>query len=169
MSYYMGDYYQGDPGFFSGIAGLVRKIPGIGGAVGGLAQKLLGGGKAATAGNKLAPILKGAGQLALKHPVLTGAGAAGLVATGGAVVGSELGRAGMVPAGMHGYHIEKRGKHAGQLVKNRHMRVTNPKALRRALRRAYGFERVAMRTIRLLHPKKHARFGGFKHRRKARV
>jgi hypothetical protein len=53
------------------------------------------------------------------------------------------------------------------MVRNRHMRVTNPKALRRALRRAHGFAKLAMRTIHLVHPKKKGRFGGFKkHRRK---
>src|SRR5207302_10166531 len=52
--------------------------------------------------------------------------------------------------------------------RHRRMRATNPKALRRALRRAYAFERIAMRTIHLLHPRKKGRFGGFKrHRRKA--
>jgi hypothetical protein len=46
------------------------------------------------------------------------------------------------------------------------MRVTNPKALRRAIRRTAGFAKLAMRTIHLIHPKKKVRFGGFKHRRK---
>jgi len=46
------------------------------------------------------------------------------------------------------------------------MRATNPKALRRALRRAYAFERLAMKTIKLVHPRKHGRFGGFKRAKK---
>jgi hypothetical protein len=53
-------------------------------------------------------------------------------------------------------------------VKNRRMNVTNPRALRRALSRARGFEKLAMRTIRILHPQKHGRFGGFKTRRRSR-
>ncbi len=53
-------------------------------------------------------------------------------------------------------------------VKNRSMNVGNTRALRRALRRAYGFEKLAMRTIRLLHPKKRASFGGFKRARAKR-
>jgi hypothetical protein len=48
------------------------------------------------------------------------------------------------------------------------MHVTNPRALRRALRRAHGFAKLAMRTIHLVHPKKKGRFGGFKKRRKAK-
>lgn len=53
-------------------------------------------------------------------------------------------------------------------VKNRRLNVANPHALRRALRRARGFEKLAMRTIRILHPTKRGRFGGFKTRRRAR-
>jgi len=51
------------------------------------------------------------------------------------------------------------------MVRNRHMRVTNPKALRRAIRRTHGFARLAMKTIHLVHPKKKARFGGFRRKR----
>src|SRR5215470_9947357 len=53
-------------------------------------------------------------------------------------------------------------------VKRRKMQVTNAHALRRALRRAYGFEKLAMRTIHLVHPKKRVRFGGFKRSRSRR-
>ncbi len=69
---------------------------------------------------------------------------------------------------LHGYHMGK-GKHAGQMVKNRRMNVCNQRALRRALRRAHGFQKVAMRTIHLLHPRKKAKFGGFKKRTRARA
>jgi len=54
-----------------------------------------------------------------------------------------------------------------ECVKNRRMNVGNARALRHALRRARGFEKLAMRTIRLLHPTKRGRFGGFKTRRRA--
>jgi hypothetical protein len=53
-------------------------------------------------------------------------------------------------------------------VKNRRMNVGNARALRHALRRARGFEKLAMRTIHLLHPAKRGRFGGFKTRGRAR-
>jgi hypothetical protein len=46
------------------------------------------------------------------------------------------------------------------------MNVTNSRALHRALRRAHGFAKLAMRTIHLIHPRKKVRFGGFKRRRK---
>ena len=51
-------------------------------------------------------------------------------------------------------------------VKTRRMNVGNARALRRALRRAYGFEKLAMRTIKLVHPRKRGSFGGFKRARK---
>lgn len=63
-----------------------------------------------------------------------------------------------------GTKVEK----GSRCVKNRHMNVANAKALRRALRRAYGFEKLAMRTIRLVHPHKRGRFGGFKRTRARR-
>jgi hypothetical protein len=82
-----------------------------------------------------------------------------------------------------GYHLNKnlyyrqKGAHFGGVVrvpphtvcvKNRSMNVGNTKALRRALRRAYGFEKLAMRTIHLLHPRRGGRFGGFKKTRSRR-
>lgn len=82
---------------------------------------------------------------------------------------------------MRGHHLNKSSYIVGKgsllqhevakgskCVKNRHMNPGNTVALRRALRRAYGFEKLAMRTIRLLHPHKPARFGGFKKRTRAR-
>jgi len=51
-------------------------------------------------------------------------------------------------------------------VKNRRMNVGNARALRHALRRARGFEKLAMRTIHLLHPRKGGRFAGFKRARR---
>jgi hypothetical protein len=48
-------------------------------------------------------------------------------------------------------------------VRNRHMNPANGRALRRALRRAVAFKRLAMKSIRLLSaPGKKHRFGGFK-------
>ena len=46
----------------------------------------------------------------------------------------------------------------------RRMNVCNPKALRRAIRRARGFEKLALKSIRLVSPQrlKHRHFAGFK-------
>jgi hypothetical protein len=148
-------YYSGDPGFFS----LFKKagsfaasfIPGVGGVASKLISKIP------------TPVRAGAmraGTMIAKHPVLSSAGAAGAIALGGEAL--HAGRGGAMHVG--GMHISRK---TGRMVRNRHMRVTNPKALRRALRRAHGFAKLAMRTIHLVHPKKKGRFGGFKkHRRK---
>jgi hypothetical protein len=99
------------------------------------------------------------GRAIVKHPVLSAAAAAGALAGGEALMSHP----GAMAPGARGFHISRK---TGRVVRNRHMRVTNPKALKRALRRAHGFARLAMRTIHLVHPRKKARFGGFKHRRR---
>jgi hypothetical protein len=149
-------YYSGDPGFFS----LLKKagsfaasfIPGVGGVASKVISKIP------------TPVRAGAmraGTMIAKHPVLSSAGAAGAIALGAESAHLRGGGPGMHVGGMH---ISRK---TGRMVRNRHMRVTNPKALRRALRRAHGFAKLAMRTIHLVHPKKKGRFGGFKkHRRK---
>jgi hypothetical protein len=55
-----------------------------------------------------------------------------------------------------GFHHkkEKHGILAGKCVKNRHMAVTNPRALRRAIRRLYGAEKMYARLLRVTHPHK---------------
>jgi hypothetical protein len=163
--YYRGDYYRGDPGFLSFLGGVAKTvggfIPGVGpiiSAAGGALEKL-GAPKAVNAATSLAVtaskpgFFKGATSTlkstVLKHPVLTGAGAAGLAGAAAGIAGTKL--------------LSRGG---GGMRKRRRMRATNPKALRRALRRAYAFERLAMKTIHLVHPRKKGRFGGFKRPRK---
>jgi len=167
MGYYMGDYYRGamrrgDPGFLSVLGGIAKTvggfIPGVGPIVSAIGGKLVEAGtKSVTTAITKPGFFEGATKVVgkigstvktgvLKHPVLTGAGAAGVVAAAGAGAGAML---------------EKRfGGGGGR--KRRRMRATNTKALRRALRRAYAFERIAMKTIHLVHPRKKGRFGGFK-------
>jgi len=58
---------------------------------------------------------------------------------------------GMHAGAMKGFHINKHGK----MVRNRRMRVTNPKALRRAIRRAHGFARLARKVLSFTSPRKH--------------
>lgn len=165
MPYYMGDYYaagyRGDPGFLSFLG---KAASAIGGFIPGVGPLISAAGSAIERiGTKAAPaaLPAAAGAAAsatgigtkmirgaLKHPVLTGAGIAGIAGTAGAIAGKKL-------LGAHA---------AGR--KRRRMRATNPKALRRALRRAYAFERLAMKTIKLVHPRKHGRFGGFKRAKK---
>jgi len=165
MGYYMGDYYagsRGDPGlgsFFKGALGMgAGMIPGVGGIAGRVLGKL---GGAATKGRS---VLKRGGEIIMKHPVLTGAGAAGIALATGAVAERELSGRG----GARGFHHckSKHGCKGGDWVRNRRMNVCNPRALRRAIRRTHGFAKLAMRTIHLVHPKKKARFGGFRRKHK---
>lgn len=49
---------------------------------------------------------------------------------------------GMIPSG---WHLDKQT--GTKLVRNRRMNIANPRALRRAMRRVQGFEKLAKRTI----------------------
>jgi hypothetical protein len=146
-------YYTGDPGFFSIFKSIgsfaASFIPGIGGVASKAISKIPLPVRAA-AGSAMR-VTKGA---IIKHPVLSAAGAAGGVGAA-ALMHGRKGAGGM--AGPGGAMLGRR---------HRRMRVTNPKALRRALRRAHGFAKLAMKTIHLVHPRKKVRFGGFKHRRR---
>jgi hypothetical protein len=164
MGYYMGDYYagsRGDPGlgsFFKGALGAgLNMIPGVGGVAG----RVLGG--AATKGRA---VLKRGGEIIMKHPVMSAAGAAGIVGLAGAAgEHAIMTHGGGGPRGFH-HCKSKKGCKTGEWVRNRRMNVCNPRALRRAIRRTHGFAKLAMRTIHLVHPKKKARFGGFKRKSK---
>ncbi len=107
-------YYMGDPGFFSIIKALgssaLGLVPG-----GGVAGKVLGG------ASRISTIARKAGGTILRHPVISAAGGAATIG----LAGAGLGRMGMHAGAMKGFHINKHGK----MVRNRRMRVTNPKAL----------------------------------------
>lgn len=156
MPYYMGDYgqmrgaYEGDP-FFGALAGLAKR------AIGAVAGKFFRRGAAAPAAagvattgimRRLPPVLAGPaeriGGAIAKHPVISAAGAAGIA---GILAGRETAPAGALP---RGFHISKK---TGKVVRNRRMRVTNPRALRRAIRRANGFARLARRVLHFTSPR----------------
>jgi hypothetical protein len=167
MSYYQGDFYRGDPGFLSFLGGAAKKlggfaasfIPGIGGKAATAIEKLgLPGGIMRTGG----AIIKRAGGAIVRHPVLTAAGGAA-VAIGAGALGE---RAIMGGAAQKGFHVSKK---TGRVVRNRRMRVTNPRALRRAIRRANGFARLARRVLRFTSPRAPKGRAVFKHRKKARA
>jgi len=153
MGYYQGDFYagaRGDPGigsfFGSLVKGAVGLIPGVGGVVGRVMEKIPGlGSRAATAG----AIVKRAGGVIMKHPAISAAGAAGIIGLGAAGASHMLGR-------------KKRAVDPVTGKVRRRMNVCNPRALRRSIRRTHGFAKLAMRTIHLVHPKKKVRFGGFR-------
>ena len=160
----MGDYktygYAGDPGFLSSLWKGIKKVAPIvfGGMIGGPAGAIItaaggsGGGKPTpgfptipgTVGGAITfpggtsistaytgtPMIPGRGRL----PPYTATGP-GVLPGGGR--GGQL-----MPSG---YHFAKDG--SGRLVRNRRMNVANPRALRKAMRRVQGFEKLARRTI----------------------
>jgi hypothetical protein len=97
------------------------------------------------------------------HPTLSAAGAAGTNSMQVNPRATRYGTAAAASSGVAGGHYTRTGQWSTR--RRGRMRVTNPKALRRALRRAHGFAKLAMRTIHLVHPQKKGRFGGFKKRR----
>jgi hypothetical protein len=169
MGYYQGDFYagyRGDPGFFSFLGGIAKKavgfIPGVGPAISTALSAIpkFGGGARTASAIQVAKSLPGrAGAMISKHPVLTAAGAAGVIGGSAAAVRGRGPRMSGTPATL--------AMHGAMGMRRRHrMNVCNPKALRRAIRRTHGFAKLAMRTIHLVHPKKHATFGGFKVKRR---
>lgn len=149
--YYRGDYYRGDPGFFSFLGGLAKSAVGLIPGVGPVLSKIIPGGAGSAAGAGMGAIVRATAGKAVttvaKHPVLSAAGAAGITAMGGAAVGHALAAPG---AAGKGFHVSRK---TGHVVRNRHMRVTNPKALRRSLRRVAGFARIARRVLHFTHPR----------------
>ncbi len=171
--FYQGDYYQGDPfwGFLaraakSAIGFGVRKIRGSPTAAGQATSAIMK--VPGISGGTLEQAVERGRAIVVKHPVLSAAAAAGTVGLLQREFGGLAGRGAAVAPGAKGYHMSKPHGHKGpppHMVRNRHMRVTNPRALRRALRRAHGFAKLAMRTIHLIHPKKKGKFGGFRKKR----
>ena len=149
-------YYAGDPGFFSIIKSIGSAAASFIPGVGPVASKII---------SKLPSGIRSAGGAIMKHPGLTAAGSAGALAIGAAGV---AGRSGMLgrPAGKHPSARHLHALAMGLKRAKPRMNVTNVRALRRSLRRAHGFAKLAMRVIHITHPKKKGRFGGFKKRKK---
>lgn len=144
MSYYqpqMGDYYgRGDPGFLSDIwkkikrpvkiaAGYMLGGPAGAGIMAGMTQPKVGampGGAFGFAGTPgtMGPPVPGPSGVRCPRPII------------------PLSPGGCCPTG---YHPAKDGQ--PKCVRNRRMNITNPRALRRSMRRVQGFEKLAKRTI----------------------
>jgi hypothetical protein len=177
-----GGYYRGDPGF---LGGLFKKalpiaasfIPGVGGMIASAATSLLGsnggGGTLPAQGQAFRtpvvtqqPTISAAGSAAMPARVrgrgtlagrLSGIARKALPTMAGAVSGS-LATRGAAPAAAAGFRMRRRHR----------MNVCNPRALRRAIRRAHGFERIAKQVIGFSSPhKRHGRVY-FKRKRRAR-
>jgi len=146
MSYYMGDFYRGDPGigsFFKGLASTVAGfIPGVGPLISKGISALPGGAKpvagaiSAVAGSAIQRV----GTAIVKHPVLSAAGAAG--------AGLAMGAAGEAMMGARGAHKGRVLKKCGMVLKSgkigkchRRMNPFNPHAARRSARRLHSLVR----------------------------
>ena len=144
----MGDYktygYAGDPGWLSSaFKFLKRKVLPValrvfGGPVGAVA------GTALAVGSMVATSKPGPPQPAPPPGSIGGA----LTFPGG----TSVSVAGVLPThaamGAHapsGFHLDKATR--TRWVRNRRMNVANPRALRKAMRRVQGFEKLAKRTI----------------------
>jgi len=161
--FYRGDFYRGDPGFFSFLGKIAKTAVGFIPGVGGIAQKAI------DVGTSIArrPSVQAVGTAIVKHPVLSAAGAAGVVGAGGAYMGRKgprMGAAGVGPG------IVRGGRMAGMGGRrHRRMHVTNVKALRRAIRRAKGFEKLARRVMHFTSPRPPKGRAVFKVHRKKRI
>jgi hypothetical protein len=173
MGYYMGDYYnlrggssyyRGDP-FWGFLGRLAKTAVGAITGFGGSSMVKATPGRAETIGRMAGSAVGRVGTMVARHPVLSAAGAAAVLGAGAGVEHMMAGGGAACPKGFHPCK-SRHGCKQGLCVRNRHMRVTNPRALRRSIRRATGFAKLAMRTIHLVHPKKKGRFGGFRTKRK---
>lgn len=146
MSYYMGDYYgrrgtrgdyyRGDPFSIGGLVGGIGKV--IGGALGGLVTGGPLGALGGAVGGLTTALGGGAGGAMIGPRAPVGIAAMPGV---GSIVGPMKPKPGIVgamerflPFGETGYYRAKR------------MNVTNPRALRRAIRRVSGFGKLVSRS-----------------------
>jgi len=157
MSYYMGDYYRGDPGigsFFKGLASTVAGfIPGVGPIISKGISALPGGARPAAGAITAATrgVVSRVGASMVKHPVLSAAGAAGaLGAMGGAVAEHVMAGGGACPRGFH----PSKSKHAKHSCsRNRRMNSCNPRGLRRAVRRLHSFAKHYRHVVGFVSPR----------------
>ncbi len=164
MGYYQGDFYagsRGDPGFFSFLGRAIKGVAGLASGMmpgGGLVSRAAGalvhvpGGGAISRAIK-SPLARRVGGMVIKHPVLSAAGAAGVIGAG--VEGGRM----------------LRGRHPAMAGMRRHrrMNVTNVRALRRSIRRAQGFAKLAKRVLHFTSPRPPRGRVVFKRRAKKRI
>ena len=147
------------------LGGLVGKIPGFGQPVSAVPATIP---KGVTAPPTTPSGIAGAVQ---QHPIAAIGAAAGAAAATlgmGRTVMTALGghAARYAPAGTRGYHMIKKGPHAGLWTRNRRRNVGNIRALRRALSRAHGFERICRKVMHFTHPGRARGRAVFKRRRR---
>lgn len=165
------------PSLLSSIAtGLETFLPSLGSLFGARTPPLLPGGGGASVPAVGTTVTQTPGQHPvldkLKAPAAVGTAIVGTAAAtmGGVALQRAMGggarRARYAPAGTPGYHMIKKGPHAGMWARNRHRNVANIRALRRALSRAHGFERICKKVYHFAHRKPGG--SGFKRRKRSR-
>ena len=195
----MGDYYRGDPGFFSFLGNALKGVVKVASGIVGVPNLFGGGGGGGPAlpAPPVRPLLPPPGGMSIySMPSSQDTGVtcpAGTRCVGassdGMCLGSCVQMTGGLPTGlpggacMTGFHLNKsryvtRGggtskyppalllheKHS-TCVKTRRLNVGNARALRRALRRARGFAKLAHKVLRATHQYKGKGFSRG-HRRK---
>jgi len=160
MGYYLTNPGVGaQGGFFSGIGhflgSAIQRVAPVASVFGGTVGRI-------------------AGAIA-QHPITTAAaGAATATAATAAIAGHYGGAATAAAPGqvqVHGHlHLGGRRKRAAAVGmpgrRHRRMNPCNVRALRRAIRRAHGFERIAKKVLRFTSPHHKAKPHGFKRPRK---
>jgi len=160
-------YYRGDPGFFSSLGGIFKSVLPVAKAVLGAVYP----GAGAVMGAMDAGQARATQQLAPPHYPLSGASRAPITAS----MGRRIGGYAKAGAGtlatwarntmMHsppaagaaytgGVPTAMRGRGYAGGGRRKRMNVTNSKALRRAIRRAKGFEKLAKRVLGFASPHK---------------
>ena len=164
MSYYMGDFYRGDPGIGSFLGGLVKKavgfIPGVGPIASAVAGAVMPGGAKPAAGAITAAakgVLTKSTAVIAKHPVLSAAGGAGIVGAAMGAGAEHLMAGGGCRPGGHGRVLKK----CGQILKSgrcgkchRRMNPFNPHAARRSARRLHSLVRHYRKYIGFVSAKR---------------
>ncbi|SRR5712691_3228793 len=165
MPYYMGDPYgmaRGDPGFLSFIGGLAKRV--VGAVVPGAGAVMAGVGALAKRTTPVAMTRIGQASERVAGIVRRRPGAAI-----GVAAGAGAGMAGIAAEVMGGRGRPGRMARMPGMRRRRRMHVTNMKALRRAIRRAHGFAKIARRVLHFVAPKAPRGRPLFKHKRKARM
>lgn len=170
-------YYNS--GFLSGLGGVLKNVGPYIAAAGSIAAEVLPaiyhtGTSAATqapaAGPTAAPVMQKPSMTgtALVHrtPLQKIEQVMDPTQLGGPTFGTvHRGRYGQ--PGEKGFHMIKKGPHAGMWVRNRHRNVANIHALRRSLSRIHGFEKICRKVVHFVHPRKATGHAVFKKRRRS--
>lgn len=170
-------YYNS--GFLSGFGGFLKSVGPYIAAAGSVAAEVLpaiyhtgtsGATQAPAAGPTAAPVMakpsKGT-ALVSRTPLQKIEQVMDPTQLGGPVIGTVHAGGRYGSAGEKGYHMIKKGPHAGMWVKNRHRNVCNIRALRRSLSRVHSFEKIARKVVHFVHPKRAVGHAVFKKRRRS--